>query len=291
MNTPLIGQGQVHHLRLRPAVHQFRYASYFLMLPMRAWRDAPQTALARNRFTGISFFDRDHGDGGNDSLAWIEALLEAEGVHDADGEIWLQTYPRVLGYVFKPVSFWYALRRDGSLAAVVAEVNNTFGERHCYLLAGPEVAWGRTLTARKALHVSPFCRVEGGYQFRFARSADRVTARIEHHDAEGALVITSLSGQLAPATAAEQRSVFWGYPLMTFGVIARIHWQALQLWLKRLPYVRHASQPRAQRPLSRSDGASPGPGSVPGPGPSAPVSPAVGSRPVAAHTPSLELPT
>jgi hypothetical protein len=110
---------------------------------MRACASSPAAALARNRFGLLSFHDRDHGDGRADALAWIDELLASEGVADADGEVWLHTYPRVLGYVFKPVSFWYCHRADGTLAAVVAEVNNTFGERHCYLLDEPGLAWGR----------------------------------------------------------------------------------------------------------------------------------------------------
>ena len=148
----------------------------------------------------MSFHDRDHGDGRADALAWLDELLAAEGVHDADGEVWLHTYPRVLGYVFKPVSFWYCHRSDGSLAAVVAEVNNTFGERHCYLLDGPELAFGRELTARKVFHVSPFCQVQGQYRFRFMRTAERTVARVDHDDDAGALLQTSVSGQLQPLT-------------------------------------------------------------------------------------------
>jgi uncharacterized protein len=241
---PLIGVGQVHHLRLRPARHGFTYASYFLMLPMRALRNNPApSSLARNRWAGLSFHDRDHGDGRSDCLAWLEAQLKTHGIADADGEIWLQTYPRVLGYVFKPVSFWYCLRRDESLAAVVAEVNNTFGERHCYVLAGRDVQWGRTLEAGKAFHVSPFCRIEGGYRFRFNHNGERIVARVEHHDNAGPLLLTSLSGVLAPASTALQRRVFWSHPLMTFGVVARIHWQAIKLWLKHVPYVRKPTKP------------------------------------------------
>jgi hypothetical protein len=134
-------------------------------------RAAPP-ALRRNRFGLLSFHDRDHGDGRADAWPGWTNCWPREGVHDADGEVWLHTYPRVLGYAFKPVSFWYCHRADGSLAAIVAEVNNTFGERHCYLLAGPELAWGRELQARKVFHVSPFCRVQGSYRFRFMRTAD-----------------------------------------------------------------------------------------------------------------------
>ena len=241
----LIGTGVVRHRRLRPAAHAFEYRTYFLMLPMRRLRAGPEPALRRNRFGLLAFHDRDHGDGRTDALAWLEELLQTEDVADADGEVWLHTYPRVVGYVFKPVSFWYCERADGSLAAIVVEVNNTFGERHCYLLAGPEVAFGRELRARKVFHVSPFCDVQGSYRFRFMRTAERCVARVDHDDELGALLLTSVSGHLAPLTPAAVRAAFFGMPLMTLGVLARIHWQALKLMFKRVPFVSKPEPPRA----------------------------------------------
>ncbi len=247
MAGALLGIGTVRHRRLRPAAHAFAYSTYFLMLPMRALRRTPDPALARNRFGLIGFHDRDHGDGGPDALAWLESMLAAEGVTDADGEVWLQTYPRVLGYVFKPVSFWYCHRADGSLAAVLVEVNNTFGERHAYLLAGPELAFGREQSARKVFHVSPFCEVRGGYRFRFMRTTvrdiDRIVARVDHDDEQGPLLLTSVGGVLAPLTARRIRHAFWRMPMMSFGVIARIHWQALRLALKRVPFFSKPEPP------------------------------------------------
>ena len=136
----LIASGLVRHARLRPAAHAFSYPTLFVLLPMRSLRAQPCDALNRHRRALFRFDDRDHGEGGSDALAWLEGLLQREGVDGVDGEIWLQTYPRMAGFVFKPVSFWYCHRADGSLRAVVAEVNNTFGERHCYLLDGRD-AW------------------------------------------------------------------------------------------------------------------------------------------------------
>ena len=241
--VPLLASGVVLHRRLRPSVNAFRYPTRFVMLPMHALPAAGVPGLPRNRFSLYAFHDADHGDGRADALGWLRGLLAAEGVHDADGEVWLQTYPRVLGYVFKPVSFWHCHRADGSLAALVAEVNNTFGERHCYLLTGPQLAYGRELTARKVFHVSPFCRVEGRYRFRFMRTADRVVARVDHDDEAGALLQTSVSGTLEPLTPAAARRAFWGQPLMTLGVIARIHWQALKLFVKRVPFASKPEPP------------------------------------------------
>ncbi len=255
----MLGIGEVRHTRLRPARNQFTYPTYFLMLPMRRLRAAPSATLARNRFGLISFFDRDHGDGGADSLAWLDALLVREGIADATGEAWLHCYPRVLGFTFKPVSFWYCHRTDGSLAAVVVEVNNTFGERHCYLLSGTDLAFGRELRATKVFHVSPFCAVAGSYRFRFMRTAmqpaahpathvmrnvaDRTVARIDHHDEQGLLIQTSVSGVLHPMTPARVRAAFFGMPMMTLGVILRIHWQALKLAAKRVPFFAKPAPP------------------------------------------------
>lgn len=246
---PLIGIGQVRHTRLRPACHAFAYPTFFLLLPLRSLRAHGDGTLALNHAGWISFHDADHGDGRGPqqggALGWMEHLLAEQGIHDADGEIWLHCLPRVLGYAFKPVSFWYCHRADGTLRAIVAEVNNTFGERHCYLLEQPR--YGAELRASKVFHVSPFCRVEGEYAFRFLRTGpggqDRTVVRVDLRDAAGTLLLTSVSGVLQPLTRASVRQALWGQPLMTLALIARIHWQALRLWLKRVPFFRKPAPP------------------------------------------------
>ncbi|MBQ0131088.1 MAG: DUF1365 domain-containing protein [Comamonas sp.] len=248
---PLIGFGHVHHTRLRPRLHRFVYPTFNVMLPMRTLQKHPQSAgvLALNRAGLLSFWDADHGDGRSPAqggaLAWLEEVLQSQSITDADGEIWLQCFPRVCGYSFKPVSFWYCHRSDGSLRAIVAEVNNTFGERHTYILDHPQ--YGCELQAQKVFHVSPFCEVEGSYRFEFKRSEEhglgKVAVRLDYADAHGPLLLTGLTTRLQRLTSATRRQALWKYPLMTLAVTVRIHWHALLLWLKRVPFHRKPQPP------------------------------------------------
>jgi DUF1365 family protein len=241
--APQLCFGLVRHTRLRPVRNAFAYGTYYLRLPLRnlGQQDFGGRLFSRNRFNLLSFVDADHGDGKAPLVAWIDKLLKEQGVHDADGEVWLQTMPRVFGFVFNPVSFWFCHRSDGALRAVLCDVRNTFGERHCYLLdQGAAIGNGQELAARKVFHVSPFCPVEGGYRFRFSRfsrsAGQHTLACIDYDDAAGALLQTSVSGAARPLSDANVARAFFGYPLMTLGVVVRIHVQALRLWLRRVPF-------------------------------------------------------
>ena len=226
-HIPLIGTGEVRHTRYRPSRHAFAYATWFLLLPMRSMALHGSGDLPVNRRALLSFHDIDHGDGRTaaqgGALAWLEELLFAQGIHDAQGEVWLHTYARVLGYVFKPVSFWYCHREDGSLAAMVAEVNNTFGERHCYVLPSPR--YGVSMAADKVFYVSPFCQVQGNYSFRFMRSqradADRTVVRNDQRQWRVAsLERRQLASRLVVASPA-QLGCHRAYPLASAATVAQ----------------------------------------------------------------------
>lgn len=259
---PFLGFGQVRHTRLKPAHHAFAYPTFFVMLPVRQLPHY-QGPLAIDKPGAISFHQRDHGDGRSAEsggvLAWLNEILYAQGITDAQGEIWLHCYPRVLGYTFKPASFWYCHTSQGQLRAIVVEVNNTFGERHFYLLENPQ--YGVELQAQKVFHVSPFCDVSGKYRFRFMRTSStenapksasqddatvgsgRTVVRIDHDDDTGPLLQTSISGTLYPVTKNTLRKALWGYPAMTLAIMARIHWHAFLLWRKRLHFFRKPKPP------------------------------------------------
>jgi uncharacterized protein len=244
----------VTHRRSRPARHAFTYPAFCLRVPLSQLPTLDDRGIARNRSGLVSFHDRDHGPCDGGALEpWVRALLAAEGIA-ADGEIVLHAFPRVLGYVFNPVSFWVCHDRSGGVRAVLAEVRNTFGERHLYLLAaaaGARLESGQTLTASKVLHVSPFCEVKGRYAFRFHFGAERWLARIDYFDGGDGepLLETWISGRAQPLTPAATRGLVRRHLLFTVGVIARIHWQAFKLWRLRVPYFAKPAPPRA--PLSR----------------------------------------
>ncbi|MCG2576986.1 DUF1365 domain-containing protein [Dechloromonas sp. XY25] len=235
---PRIFLGHVMHRRLRPVVHAFVYPVFYVQLPLRNLRAAACALFSIDRSNVLSLQSRDHGPrDGSPLLPWIEKLLADHDLPN-DGEIVLQTFPRVLGYLFNPVSFWYCHDRNGNLVAILAQVNNTFGGTHSYLLhrQGNPLPDGVELYADKRFHVSPFNDIEGGYRFRFQLARAQQLCRIDYDDAEGELLLTSISGKPQAWSAAALLKAFLRMPFLTLGVIARIHWQALKLWIKGVPF-------------------------------------------------------
>ena len=246
---PALIEGAVGHARVRPAANAFTYPAFCLRLPLSRLAALRTAGIALNERGWIAFHERDHGACDGSSLdIWIRGLLAREGVA-ADGEIVLYAFPRMLGYAFNPVSFWICHDYRGGVRAVLAEVRNTFGERHHYLLAHPDgraLTSGETLQANKVFHVSPFCPVSGHYRFRFHFGPARWLARIDYHDNDTVaepLLETWISGEPRPLSHATTAGLLWRYRWFTLGVIARIHWQAVRLWKKRVPFFSKPSPP------------------------------------------------
>ena len=240
LSRPALVIGQVIHHRLHPVEHRMTYPALCLRLPLSRLRDLPRLGLPVNRFGWLTFDSRDHGARDGSSLThWIQGVLRDHRI-EADGEVELVCFPRMLGYAFKPVSFWLCRDKSGGVRAVVAEVHNTFGEAHNYLLAnddGSRVRNGQALTAENRFHVSPFLAIEGRYSFRFQFDGDRWLARIDYADVTGRLVLTtSVAGECVALDRAALRRARYQFPLQAFAVVARIHWNALLLWCKRLAF-------------------------------------------------------
>jgi uncharacterized protein len=251
--NPQLLHGCVIHARLRPRRNSFRYRIFFLRFPLSGLERLDNALFSINRWNLFSFHYRDHGArDGSHPERWIRELLAREGLGEADGEVWLQAFPRMLGYVFNPVSFWLCHDKDGALRAVLCEVNNTFGEHHHYLLAHPDhrpIVDTDTMKARKVFHVSPFCDVAGQYRFQFEIADGTSRIRIDYDDPGGKLLLTAISGKSATFGAGGLLRAFVLYPGMTFGVIARIHIQALILWVKGVPWFNKPLPP--QKELTR----------------------------------------
>jgi DUF1365 family protein len=231
--------GRVMHARLRPVRHRFIYPVFYVRVDLGRLDEVENAwfGIHRTRPLGLRIADYGPRDGSS-LLPWVQGVLREAGLPH-DGPVHLQTFPRVFGYAFNPVSFWYCHDAQGALRAVLAEVNNTFGERHTYLLAGPEdgpITADTELVCRKVLHVSPFCRLEGHYRFRFCDGGDHRSVAVDHHDADGLLIRTTLRGRALPFTVANLRRALLAQPLLTLGVVVRIHVQALRLWLRRVPF-------------------------------------------------------
>lgn len=239
MNGHRLLTGTVMHHRHHPVRHRFSYPMFAVELDVDDLADAPR-ALAVDRRGWLAFRSSDHGARDGSPLGpWVRHLLARHGLGCADGRITLLSMPRLLGYLFNPVSFWFCHDRDGGLRAVVAEVNNTFGEHHNYLVRRPDrgpIQDGDVLTARKVFHVSPFLDVEGEYRFRFVRGAGRLQLVIGHDVDDRRVLSTALWGDMAPLTGRNLVRVALRTPLQTLAVIARIHWQALRLWLKGVAF-------------------------------------------------------
>lgn len=231
--TPQIYTAKVMHKRLFPKVNQFTYGVYYLALPL------PAAALP-NRI--LSFHQKDHGArDGSDLAMWARTILSDYGLDDKITHITLITMPRVMGYVFNPVSFFLCLDDTRTLRAVICEVHNTFGEQHSYLCARADhapISADEWLTADKLFHVSPFLPCEGIYQFRFSLMGDQLGIWIDYYDKEqNKQLITSLTGKLAPLDTKSLRHAFWSHPLVTLKVIALIHWQAAKLVSNGIRYI------------------------------------------------------
>ena len=243
--------GKVMHHRLRPAEHRFVYPVFFMRVPLSDPQSLAGPLFGVNRIKLFSFMFRDHGArDGSPPEPWIRSLLAAEGITVADGEVVLQTFPRIFGFVFNPVSFWFCHDREGALRAVLAEVRNTFGDHHNYLVAHADqrpITAADTLTARKIFHVSPFFPVAGEYRFRFDLSDQRRRVELDYWLDGERVLATSLHGVPHTLDAAAARHALLRQPLLTLAVVWRIHWQAVQLWLKRAVF--HS---RPQPPLQET---------------------------------------
>ncbi len=240
-----IYRGEVVHERRRPKRHRLRYRVFSMLLDLDELPalDRRFRLFGYNRWAPLAFFDRDHGPTSGAALRpWVEARMREAGLEPDGGRIRLLCYPRIFGYVFNPLSVFFCYRQDGTLAAILYEVCNTYSERHTYVMPvrDPEAAVIQQECA-KALYVSPFIGMDADYRFRIIAPAGTVSIVIRQEDAQGLLLAAAFRGQrLALSDRSLARSLV-AFPLLTFKIIAAIHWEAAKLWAKGFRVFSHVA--------------------------------------------------
>ncbi len=241
--------GKVIHTRFRPKAHHLDYRVFWLFLDLAEMDriDSQLRHFSVGRFNLVSFHPRDHGDGSDTPLRdQITNWLGKAGIDIGQGAIRLLTMPRILGYVFNPISIYYCYDETGRLAALVYEVTSTFKNRHSYVIPVPDADLGQRhfeQAAAKALYVSPFMDMEMDYRFRGHVPSKTLDLMIDGSDAHGKLIHASMSAQRQPLTDKSILRAMVGFPLLTMKVVAAIHWEALKLWVKGVGLTKQPAPP------------------------------------------------
>ena len=237
--------GAVTHARTRPRRHRLRYRMFQCLFDLDTLPslDKALKLFGHNRAALFSFHDKDHGDGSGDLRGDIDRRLAAAGLEPA-ARVQLLCLPRILGYVFNPLSVYFCQAEGGRLTAILYEVNNTFGERHSYLIP---VANERQTPIRqscdKAFYVSPFMEMALRYDFTVTPPGEGVGVKIAVSDSQGAVLDAVFTGRRRAMSDATLAWTLAAYPLMTLKVVAGIHWEALRLWLKGVRLTQKPSPP------------------------------------------------
>ena len=248
----VIGKGlliaKVFHKRYTPKENCFTYKVYYLSVFLKDLvRFTLFKLLSKNRFNLFSFYEKDYGfEGFNTFQGELEELISSQEKPFHVQDILLITLPRVLGYAFNPVSFWFCFDEQKDLRAVFCEVNNTFGERHGYLCrraTGEVIGKDDILKTKKVFHVSPFYPINGEYTFRFHLEGSFVGIWIDYYLEGRKTLSTSLVGNRFDLTDGSLFKAFFRYPFLTIKIIFLIHYQALKLVIKRLRYFRKPKPP------------------------------------------------
>ena len=240
IKNSLIYIGKVIHRRFKPKEHYFKYNVFSLLIDLDELETIQNKInfFSYNKFNLISFFDKDHGPRDGSSLRkWIIKNLKDIGINNDKIQIKLLCYPRIFGYVFNPLSVFFIYDQNSQLISILYEVKNTFGEQHTYIFkcTNDKII---TNNCSKKFHVSPFIEMECNYYFRVLNPSDKISVIIDQSDTEGKLLYASQDGQAKELNKKNLIISYISHPLMTFKIIAAIHYEALKLWLKGIKLVK-----------------------------------------------------
>ncbi|MEM7540539.1 MAG: DUF1365 domain-containing protein [Pseudomonadota bacterium] len=249
-----IYSGRLYHRREQPRMHCFAYELFYFLVDLDELEelDCGSIWFGYERRAIFSILNRDHGYGDARAMkACYERLLADKNIDTAGLRYQLLTLPRTFGYVFNPISVVYCRDPNGQLAAIIYEVNSTFGERIHYVFELPKTPEPHHYEHRcaKHMHVSPFFDVAGHYDFRITSPGDKLHLTINYDDHQGGGLRTGLSARRRAFTIKELRRLAMRIPWITAKVIGAIHYEALKLWWKKVPLKTRAKQAQLQLPL------------------------------------------
>ena len=239
--TSSIYNGTVIHKRFKPKEHFFKYQVFSLLIDLSELDilDKKISFFSYNSFNLISFFDKDHGDrNGTSLIKWVKLNLNINNISTENIKIKLLCYPRILGYVFNPLSIFFIYDKNEKLISILYEVKNTFGEQHTYVF---KVEGENKLiqnNCSKKFHVSPFIEMNCNYFFRVLNPGENLSIIIDQHDQEGKILFASQDGKRSDLTSKNLMNSYLKHPLMTFKIIAAIHFEAFKLWTKGIKFIK-----------------------------------------------------
>ena len=238
--TSSIYNGTVIHKRFKPKVHLFKYKVFSLLIDLSdlTLLNKNINFFSYNNFNLISFFDKDHGERDGSSLVeWVKKNLEEHNINSESIRIKLLCYPRILGYVFNPLSVFFVYDKQENLISILYEVKNTFGEQHTYIF---KVENNNLLqhNCSKKFHVSPFIEMNCNYFFRILKPAEKISVIIDQYQLNEKVLFASQDGYRVDFTSIELLKSYIKHPLMTFKIISAIHFEAFKLWVKGIKFVK-----------------------------------------------------
>jgi DUF1365 family protein len=241
--------GEVMHARLKPFGHRFVYTVFSLLVDVDRLAEAGRLSrlFSVNRANVVSFHEKDQSERpGETARQYADRLLAEAGMAERPARVLLLCYPRILGYVFNPLSIYFCYRADGTLIAAIYAVRNTFGERHTYVapVRDGELSEAGLRQARKKLfHVSPFIGMDARYHFRILPPGETVRLRIHETEQGEPLLAATFTGERRKLDDRTLAGCLLKFPLMTWKIMAGIHWEALKLWLKGARFRRSPPAP------------------------------------------------
>ena len=238
--TSSIYNGTVIHKRFKPKVHFFKYKVFSLLIDLSELNDLEKKInfFSYNKFNLISFFDKDHGDrDGSSLIEWVKRNLKENKINSDNIKIKLLCYPRILGYVFNPLSVFYIYDKDEKLISILYDVKNTFGEQHTYIF---KMENNNLLNhgCKKKFHVSPFIEMDCNYFFKILKPGEKISVIIDQYQTDEKILYASQDGQRVDFNTKELIKSYLKHPLMTFKIISAIHFEAFKLWVKGIKFIK-----------------------------------------------------